>query len=71
MISLLIGIVVLALVVAVLIWLLRYMGAPEIITKVVVCLSVLFALIMILGAFGVVETNGLFDGGGSNIRIND
>jgi hypothetical protein len=53
MIGMLISIVVLALVVTVLIWLLRYMAAPDIIVKVVVVLAVLIALVLILDGFGV------------------
>ena len=59
MISLLISIVVLALVVTVLIWLIRYMGAPDILVKVVVVLAVLIALVMLLNAFGVLSGSGL------------
>lgn len=49
MLSLLIALVILAVVVMVVIWLLRYMGAPDILEKVVVVLAVLIALVYLVG----------------------
>lgn len=53
MIGLLITIVVLALVVSVLVWLVKYMGGPEILVKVIVVIAVLIALVMGLHALGI------------------
>lgn len=52
MISLLLSIVILFIIVAVLVWLLRYMGAPDIAEKVIVVVAVLILLIMLLGFLG-------------------
>jgi hypothetical protein len=62
MIGLLISVVVLALVVAVVLWLLAYLGAPDIVRKVVVVLAVLIFLLMLLDAFGVVGTGVYYRG---------
>ncbi len=53
MIGLLISLVILAVVVAVLLWICRYLGFPEIVVKVIVVLAVLAALLMLLDGMGV------------------
>lgn len=52
MISALITLVVLAIVVSVFIWIVRYLEFPNIIEKVVIVLGVLYALLIILDGLG-------------------
>lgn len=59
-IYLLISLIVLAVIVALAIWAIRYMGGPEILVKAIIVLAVLFALIMLLNAFGWVGDWGLY-----------